>query len=195
MNQLKTVALSAFMLATVACTTTLAQRNNRDQGKNQPQNERSSRGDSRKTQSKSQKPQWGATVQTPPKRTTTVKSPDNNYHYREGVYYRKDNTGNYHVGPAPAGARIKSLPTGYSRVLLNGAVFFYYYGTFYRNIDRVGYEVVTPPVGAVVYSLPDGYSKIVIEGITYYTFDGVYFKAFVDDRGEVAYEVVGDIRR
>ena len=52
-----------------------------------------------------------------------------------------------------------------------------------------------PPVEAVVYDLPNGYEKFVLDGFTYYRFDGVYYKAIIDTNGEVAYQVVGDIRR
>ena len=36
--------------------------------------------------------------------------------------------------------------------------------------------------------------KISFEGFTYYTFEGIYYKTIIDSNGEVAYQVVGDIR-
>lgn len=190
MKHVKLVTFSAVLFLAVGSGLAVAQREGRDNSRNQQQ----TKATSRKTPNNDQKPKWGTTVSSAPRKTTVIKTPQNNYKYRDGVYYRPTDDGRYHAGPAPVGARIRTLPTGFVRLVLGSVPYFYYYGTFYRTADQSYYEVVAPPVGATVYDLPEGYEKVIIEGISYYTYDGIYFKAFVDDRGEVAYEVVGDMR-
>jgi hypothetical protein len=57
--------------------------------------------------------------------------------------------------------------------------------------NRSEYITVAPPVGAVIDALPDGYRKVIIDNNIYYEFNEAYYKAFIDEYGEVWYEVVG----
>jgi len=191
MMRLKSAVLCLSIFTLTSTTLTFAQRNSPGHsGQNEKQVPKKGTNAKQGT-----KPEWGTSVKTAPARTTTIKSKQNMaYHYREGVYYQPSQGGSYKVGPAPVGIRIKTLPKGFTKVLLGGISYFYYYGTFYRNADQSSYEVVIPPIGAVVYDLPSGYEKISLEGFTYYTFEGIYYKTIIDSNGEVAYQVVGDIR-
>jgi hypothetical protein len=139
-------------------------------------------------------PKWGSSVKQKPNNSMMIQHQKQNYQFSNGVFYKYAN-GKYSAGPAPIGARINGLPTGSVRVIAGTLAYYYYYGTYYRYTGPSQYQVVVPPVGAVVYYLPDGYSRVVIDRNTYYTYDGIYYRAFIDQNGEVAYQVVGDIRR
>jgi hypothetical protein len=111
------------------------------------------------------------------------------YHYHSGVFYKPFNRF-FIIVNAPIGIRIRTLPPHHYRVIIGTRLYYYEYGSFYVQKANY-YESVVPPLGAHVEELPEGYYKIVIEGRTYYELNGVYYKAVVDDKGEVWYEVVG----
>ena len=92
--------------------------------------ERSDQNNKNRKVTNNSKPVWGSSVETAPVKATTIKSSQNTCYYREGIYYRPDQKGNYQVGPAPVGIRMKSLQKGFSKVLLGGISYVYYYGIF-----------------------------------------------------------------
>ena len=82
------------------------------------------------------------------------------------VYYVKVDQG-YKVVPAPAGAKVTTLPENSVQVTVDSEPYYYYGGAFYKAIPGQ-YEVVAAPVGAVVSSLPDGTNTVVKSEETYF---------------------------
>jgi len=102
------------------------------------------------------------------------------YHYDNGVYYEesKDDSGKsgYVAIPAPIGAKIPSLPDGYSTVKVKSTNYYFYGGTFYQKDTDGKYVVVPGPVGAVVPYLPDGSKEKDVDDVVYYDYGGIYFQ-------------------
>jgi len=110
-----------------------------------------------------------------------------NYYYNEGVYYSPSGSG-YVVVPAPAGAAITELPSGYSSLTVGSARYYYYGGIFY-SLSGDSYNVVTAPVGAVVNDLPEGAEEIEVGGVKLLKYNNAFFQP-VSQSGNDAYEVV-----
>ncbi|HYG39062.1 MAG TPA: DUF6515 family protein [Cytophagales bacterium] len=136
-------------------------------------------------------PKYRSSVSKTPSTATRILHGGVNYSYNDGIFYKPSKKGYVVVAP-PVGARVRILPSNYKRIVIGPSVYFYYYGAYYRHDRRLNhYFVVAPPVGAIVDALPYGYHKVFIDGITYYVFEGTYYRAFIDNYGEVLYEVVG----
>jgi hypothetical protein len=121
--------------------------------------------------------------------TTAIVIAVNNqqYQYDNGVYYASA-TGGYKVVPAPIGATISVLPSGYSNVQASGASYYYYGGDYYiRNNDA--YQVVAPPVGAFVTNLPEGAAETTVGGNHYLFYNGTYYQPVSVNRQD-GYEVI-----
>jgi len=121
--------------------------------------------------------------------TTAIVIAINNqqYHYANGVYYAPA-SGGYTVVPAPVGATITILPSGYSTVPVSNVTYYYYGGDYYTQ-NSGSYVVVAPPVGAVVNNLPDGAQEATINGNKYMVYNNTYYQP-VFANGQNAYEVV-----
>ena len=78
--------------------------------------------------------------------------------------------------PAPIGAKIPSLPDGYSTVVVKSTNYYFYGGTFYQKDTDGKYVVVPGPVGAVVPYLPDGSKEKDVDDVVYYDYGGIYFQ-------------------
>ena len=65
------------------------------------------------------------------------------YHYREGVYYRRDHHG-YVITPPPLGACINHLPNGYTKIYVDGLGYYTYNEIYYKHTPR-GYVVIEKP--------------------------------------------------
>ncbi|MEM9159335.1 MAG: DUF6515 family protein [Verrucomicrobiota bacterium] len=75
-----------------------------------------------------------------PKGAISIRVGDARYHFHDGRYYRK--VGNrYIVAKAPRGAIIRTLPRGYTKVVVKGRT-YYRYGDVYYQSGRKGYVVV-----------------------------------------------------
>lgn len=135
-------------------------------------------------------PHWGHGYKALPHYSHRLRYNGLDYHYHSGVYY-KFYQNKYVVTRAPIGLRISTLPVNHLIFRVNGRTYFYYYGTYYVLNNRSEYITVAPPVGAVIDALPDGYRKVIIDNNIYYEFNEAYYKAFIDEYGEVWYEVVG----
>ncbi|OFX83393.1 MAG: hypothetical protein A2W99_11700 [Bacteroidetes bacterium GWF2_33_16] len=134
-------------------------------------------------------PHWGYKYKVVPKGAFLLRHSGINYHYHSGIYYRPYGD-TYVIVRAPIGVRVRTLPNGTVHFVIGGRRYFYYYGTYYVRSVNDDYITVAPPVGAIVDALPDGYKKVIIDNNTYYEFEGTYYKAFIDENGEVLYEVV-----
>ena len=111
------------------------------------------------------------------------------YHYDQGVYYAPaPSGGGYSVVPAPIGAVVTNLPSGYSVMPVGGSNYFYYGGVFYIS-NGSSYTVVAPPAGAVVTELPAGAQETTLDGRKYVVYNGTYYQPF-SNNGTNAYEVV-----
>lgn len=111
------------------------------------------------------------------------------YHYDQGVYYAPaPSGGGYSVVPAPIGAVVTSLPSGYSLIPVGGSNYYYYGGAFYIG-NGSSYTVVAPPAGAVVTQLPAGAQETTLDGRKYVVYNGTYYQPF-SNNGNNAYEVV-----
>jgi len=113
---------------------------------------------------------------------------DQKYHYDQGVYYSQQPSGSYAVVPAPVGAVVSSIPSGYSVANVDGVSYYYYNGAFYTKSGS-SYTVVAPPEGAVIGKLPDGAKEVTIDGNKYVEYNGTYYQP-VSHEGQNSYEVV-----
>jgi hypothetical protein len=139
-------------------------------------------------------PKRGTVVKTLNTGSVSITFKGHRMHYHNGIFY-KTNGPKYIVTRAPHGIRIKVLPLGYKRFILDKRTCFYYYGTFYQKVDGADeFEVIQAPAGAVVDAIPEGYETVVIDGIEYYTLDDVKYKTKELNNGEIAYEVVGSAK-
>jgi len=135
-------------------------------------------------------PHWGFKYRAIPRDAFILRHSGINYHYYSGIYYRPYGD-SFVVVKAPIGLRVRTLPIGSVHFVVGGRRYFYYYGTYYiKSVDN-DYITVAPPLGAIVDGLPEGYTKVVIDNNTYYEFEGTYYKAFLDENGEVLFEVIG----
>jgi len=135
-------------------------------------------------------PHWGYKYRAIPRDAFVLRHSGINYHYHSGIYYRPNGNA-FVVVKAPIGLRVRTLPKGSVHFVVGGRRYFYYYGTYYLKSADDDYITVAPPLGAIVDALPEGYKKVIIENNTYYEFEGTYYKAFLDDYGEVLFEVIG----
>jgi hypothetical protein len=136
-------------------------------------------------------PHWGHKYRAVPRGAFALRYSGVNYYYHSGVYYRPYGD-TYIIVRAPLGLRVRNLPDGTSHFVIGGRRYFYYYGTYYVRSVENDYITVAPPKGAIVDALPDGYKKVIIDNNFYYEFEGTYYSAFVDENGEVLYEVVSN---
>ena len=110
-----------------------------------------------------------------------------NVYYDEGVYYEKTEDG-YKVIPPPEGAKISSLPEGYTSVEAGGRDYGYYQGDFYVEGADGEYVVTSAPVGAIVPYIPDAAEEREGAGGTTYTYNGVTYQP-VSLNGDTSYVV------
>lgn len=109
------------------------------------------------------------------------------FYYDQGVYYVKGD-GGYTVVSAPIGAKIKTLPTGYETVTIEGGATNYYYGGVFYEKTSSGYTVVPPTAGTTVEHVSDGAEEVKLGDITYVKLGDTYFQPTkVDDKD--VYEV------
>lgn len=109
------------------------------------------------------------------------------YYYDEGVYYTKAD-GGYTVVPAPVGATIKTLPSGYETVKVDETTTNYYYGGVFYEKSAGGYTVVPPTAGAIVENVSEGAEEVKIGDVTYVKIGETYFQPMQQD-GKNVYEV------
>ncbi len=109
------------------------------------------------------------------------------YYYDDGVYYTKAD-GGYTVVPAPVGATIKTLPSGYETVKIDETTTNYYYGGAFYEKSTGGYTVVPPTAGAVVANISEGGEEVKMGDVTYVKIGETYFQPIKED-GKDVYEV------
>ena len=134
-------------------------------------------------------PQFGSIRTNVPRGAKSVKFNGDTYHWHNGAYYHPQGKRFVVVRP-PIGLRIGILPLDYFMFTLGTIPYYYYYGTFYTPMDGQ-YVVIDPPVGALVKDLPSDCEIVTIDGKTYYKVDDTYYKAVVDDKNNILFEVVG----
>lgn len=134
-------------------------------------------------------PQFGTIRSRVPKGAKAFKFRNETFHWHNGVYYHPKGK-KYIVVRPPIGLRIAILPTDCFVLTMSAIPYYYYYGTFYTTINNE-YEVVEPPVGAIVEDLPSDCEEVTIEDKIYYKVDDIYYKAIVDRRNKIMFEVVG----
>ncbi len=67
------------------------------------------------------------------------------FHVQAGVFYRATAEG-FRVVPAPVGAVVNALPSGFAPIELRGSLLYYFYGTYYKKLPaHKGYVVVEQP--------------------------------------------------
>jgi hypothetical protein len=135
-------------------------------------------------------PHWGYKYRAVPRGALALRYSGVNYYYHSGVYYRPYGD-TYIIVSAPFGLRVRNLPDGTIHFVIGSRRYFYYYGTYYVRSVNDDYITVAPPKGAIIDALPDGYKKVAIDDNIYYEFEGTYYKAFLDENGEVLFEVIG----
>lgn len=138
-------------------------------------------------------PKYGYHVRNLPRQAVPVRFRGTLLHYHSGLFYRPFGN-SYIIIQAPIGIHIRRLPRAWFRFVVGTRAYYYYYANYYTcendNPDN-GCTVVAPPIGARVDVLPNGYHKVIIDDNTYYILGNVYYKAFMNEHGEVWYEVVG----
>jgi len=89
----------------------------------------------------------GTLMRTMPPQTTTVVIQERTYYYTEDTYFQKTYHGSevaYEAITPPVGATVDRLPQDYTRLTLNGTVYYAAGGIYYHQIGSV-YEVVPEP--------------------------------------------------
>jgi len=131
---------------------------------------------------------WGFFIAVLTVTAIVISVENQQYHYDQGVYYQKSDSG-YKAVPAPNGAKVDTLPPNTQTVVVNETTNNYYYGgTFYEKSDS-GYTVVPPTAGTVVENLPEGGEEVKIGDVTYVKLGEVYYQPIQKD-GKNMYEVV-----
>ncbi len=136
-------------------------------------------------------PRWRTSVTIVHTSLVIIKTKTNPYYFDRGAHHTPRNNAYVVVRPV-AGVRIRVLPVGYRRVVLDQRNYYYYSGIFYKVDKSDEYETVDDPVGAVVDALSDGYEVKTIDGTEYYVLDDVYYAEVETDEVEdgIGYEVV-----
>jgi len=135
-------------------------------------------------------PRWGRTVRTVGVGFRAIRFGGIGYRFHSGIWY-KPKGNRFRVVKAPFGVRVRTLPTGYRRVVVGRNTHYYYYGTYYTKVpDSDEYEVIEPPIGAEVHALPDGYEVVTINDIEYYKFECTYYEPRINEKNEEYYVVV-----
>lgn len=88
----------------------------------------------------------------PPVGSISIQVGNFSFRYHNGVYYKHTKRG-YVVTQAPRGAIIHSLPSGHTRVVSHGNVYYCYNNVYYRQAPD-GYIVTEAPVAVVQQSSP-----------------------------------------
>ena len=127
-------------------------------------------------------PRRGAVVTSINSKSLTVNFKGIGYRSYAGIWYRPQGK-RWVVVRTPIGVRIKALPAGYSRCLVNSRTYFYYYGTYYIKTNNE-YEAVQGPTGAEIKSLPEGYNTLTINGEQYYELDGIYYMPSLNENNQ-----------
>ena len=70
------------------------------------------------------------------------------YYYGNGFFYRQRER-DYVVVPAPIGAVVYTVPSGYHEVMIDRTTYYTYEGVYYRRVPQ-GYQVVEPPQTVIV---------------------------------------------
>lgn len=131
-----------------------------------------------------------------------------NFYFHRGRYYRNV-AGGYMVVAAPRGLRVRVLPVGYRRVIVNSGTYYYCQGTYYTQVNQVAqsganidnnnvaYEVTAPPTGAVVRDLPEETAQVKLNEEDLYEYDNTLYKKVITDEveGYVVYGTVEDERK
>ncbi|MGR9071504.1 MAG: DUF6515 family protein [Gammaproteobacteria bacterium] len=73
------------------------------------------------------------------------------------------------------GYKIRHLPRGYSRVIIDRGPYYFYDGYFYQPYHD-SYLVIDAPIGAIVLSLPRLHHQFHWHGIEYYVSGPTYYR-------------------
>jgi len=100
-----------------------------------------------------------------PRRYDTVVVRNEQYHYRDGRFFRRNFLGFFFSVPPPLGAVVAVLPVGHTTVMIGGYSYYYYDRVYYKPCSS-GYMVVAEPHvdTAVVYSQPAPVQTEIISG-------------------------------
>ena len=135
-------------------------------------------------------PRWGTKVTSVGAGFVSIRFRGVGYRFLKGIWYRPKGK-RFVVGRAPIGIRVKVLPQGFRRLVVDNRAYFYYYGTYYTKIPNTAeYEVVKAPIGGMIKELPEGYKIIKVDGIAYYKFEDTYYEPKVNDQDDAYFKVV-----
>ena len=84
-----------------------------------------------------------------------IYSPDRDFYFAGGVWYREENPGRYVVVAPPIGIAVPVLPPDSTTVLVHGVPYYYANNTYYLQSPS-GYLVTNPPSSSDVVELPPG---------------------------------------
>ncbi len=100
------------------------------------------------------------------------------YYESENVYYKetvKEGKVAYEVVPAPSGATVTELPTGYATITVGEQKYYYYTNTFYRRVQQDNqwvFVVIEQPAGlTTVEKLPADFEPSPVAEVTYFKAD------------------------
>ncbi|MDD5669614.1 MAG: DUF6515 family protein [Candidatus Omnitrophica bacterium] len=90
-----------------------------------------------------------------PRRHDTIVVRNEQYHYRDGRFFRRNFFGFFFPVPPPFGAVVAVLPVGHTTVMVGGYPYYYYDRVYYKPCPS-GYMVVAEPRvnTTVIYSQP-----------------------------------------
>ncbi|MFH7001219.1 DUF6515 family protein [Flavobacterium bizetiae] len=136
-------------------------------------------------------------TKTIPKSTLTIYN-GVNYHYANGIYYRRYNAG-YTVVRPPIGIHVNVLPIGFTSLTLGGNLYYYSNDVYYIQLEPNIYKVVEKPAVTIVCEqnfefipqLPDSAELITINDKKYYRVNDSYYEKITSENGDVIYKKAG----
>jgi len=120
------------------------------------------------------------------------------YYQSENVYYKetvKEGRVAYEVVPAPSGATVTELPTGYATITVVEQKYYYYNNTFYRRVQQNNqwvFVVIEQPAGiTTIEKLPADFEPAPVAEVTYFKADDKYYLPYLNKEQEI-YLLVGE---
>ncbi len=114
------------------------------------------------------------------------------YYQSENVYYKetvKEGKVAYEVVPAPSGATVTELPTGYASITVGEQKYYYYHNTFYRRVQQNNqwvFVVIEQPAGlTTIQKLPADFEPAPVAEVTYFKAEDKYYLPYLDKEQEI----------
>ena len=91
--------------------------------------------------------------------------------------------------PAPSGATVKKLPTGYATIAVGDRKYYYYRNTFYRRVQQNNewvFVVVEMPAGiTTVEKLPADFEPMPVAEVTFFKAGDKFYLPYLNKEQEI----------